>query len=241
MTVLENMRQLLNKFLQGLFSSHENNPAQVAKKMLAKQETSLKRLRHSLTELIFQRKKIESQLMKLEESRLALKKDLEAAAYQDRDQLALRLMEELDVINSELEQNSSHLELIVCEIEKAKSLETDLSHQIEKSKSQLVILQSRSQALSLRKDLQDQVSQIGQQIDAIKPGLGVVEESLLKLEAELENLQEPSEKWKLEVKKMRRERTDHIRQSRLQQLKIQLRSRQLPGQLWNKEVVRQGH
>ena len=59
----------------------------------------------------------------------------------------------------------------------------------------------------------------------------------MKLESLLENLQGPNEDWKKEVMKMRKERTDHVRKARLEQLKMKMKGRQLPGRVIIPEVV----
>ncbi len=241
MNVFDRIGNFFSSFFQKLFGSTEKDPAQVAKAVISKQKRSQKRLTDSLTDLIFQRKKFEAQLKKLENKRLGMKEDLEAAAYRDRDDLALRLMEEIDLLNKEVAETSDNLQLITSEIETAKQVEIELAQQIEKSESQLAILVSRSQSVKMREDLQTQFSQIHQEISHLKPGLSVVEESILKLESRLENLQGPNEDWKKEVLKMRKDRTDHVRKSRLEQLKMQLKGRQLPGRVIIPEVVEQVH
>lgn len=237
MTLFDRLSIKISQFFQMLFGAQTVDPAEQARFMINKQRNSQKRLKSSLTELIFQRKKFEAQLQRYENQRLALKEDLDMAAYQDRDELALKLMEEMERTGKEIEETQKNLELIISEIDTAKQVEVELAQQIEKSESQLAILMSRSQSVKMREELQSQFSQIHQEINHLKPGLSVVEENIMKLEARLENLQRPGEGWKKEVLRMRKDRTDHLRKSRLEQLKMQLRSRQLPGRVVVPEIV----
>jgi phage shock protein A len=231
----------IQNFLQKIFGSMEKDPKLSARQMIQKQKRSHLRLKDSLTDLIFQRKKFEAQLTSLENKRLGMKEDIDMAAFRDRDDLAIRLMEEMDLLISEMTETKENIDLIRNEIETAKQVELELARQIEKSESQLAILHSRSQSVKMREDLQKHFTQIHQEISHLKPNLNDVEENILRLEARLENLQGPNENWKKEVVKMRKERTDHFRKARLQQLKIQLKSRQLPGKVIVPELVEQAH
>ncbi len=237
MNLFDRIGEAIGSFFRNLFGSGAQNPSRSAQAVIAKQKRSQRRLKESLTELIFQRKKFESQLEKLEAKKINMQVDLEAAANQDRDDLAIRLMEELELLGKESEETRKNLQLIVLEIDSAKEVEVELGKQIEKSESQLAILVSRSQSVQMREDLQSQFSKIHQEISHIKPGLNVVEENILRLESRLENLQGPNEDWKREVVKMRKERTDHVRQAKLHQLKLKLKGRQLPGKVIIPEIV----
>jgi len=241
MNIFDRVGQLISHVFQKLFSSHPENHQLLAQGVIRKQKVNQKRLKESLTDLIFQRKKFEAHLHKLENKRLSMKEDVEVAAYQDRDDLALRLMEELDLLASEITETAKNLDLVQSEIKTAKQVEVDLAQQIEKSQSQLAILVSRSQSVKMREELQSQFSKIHQEISHVEPGLTGVEESIMKLESRLENLQGPQDDWKKEVVKMRKDRTDHFRKARLEQLKMKLKSRQLPGRIIIPEVVNQTH
>lgn len=237
MNLFDRLGMFISSFFEKLFGPMDKDPSMLAKNVIAKQKRSQKRLKDSLTDLIFQRKKFEAQLEKLENKRLGMKEDIEVAAYQDRDDLALKLMEEMDLLVKEIEETRKNHDLIIHEIDTAKQVEIELNQQIEKSESQLAILVSRSQSVKMREDLQSQFSKIHQEISHLKPGLNVVEENILKLESRLENLQGPNEDWKKEVMKMRKERTDHFRKARLEQLKMKMKGRQLPGRVIVPEVV----
>lgn len=237
MTAVDKLLTFIRGLLGQLFSNHNADPAFMARGVIQKQKHSQKRLKESMTELIFQRKKFEAQLVKLQNNKLNLKKDLETAAYQDRDELAIKLMEEMDLVVAEINDTQKNLDLVVEEIKTAKQVEVELASQIEKSESQLAILVSRSQSVKMREELQAQFSKIHKEISNIKPGLTGIEESILHLESRLENIQEPQAEWKNEVVKMRKDRTDHLRKSRLEQMKMQLRSKKLPGRVIIPEIV----
>ncbi|MCJ8275336.1 MAG: hypothetical protein MJK18_00735, partial [Bdellovibrionales bacterium] len=84
-----NLFQRIAQYLSGMFSNNmsrteRSNQHHVARGFIEKQKRSLKRLKESKTELIFQRKKFETQLDKLQSEKLSLKEDMEAAAFQGR-------------------------------------------------------------------------------------------------------------------------------------------------------------
>ncbi len=239
MTILDQLKKMLMAFFGARGGSKD--PVTEAKRVIQQQRANQKRLKESLIDLIFQRKKFEAQLQLLENKRLGLKEDVEMAAARDRDSLALRLMEELDLLVKEIEETSKNLNLIQEEVETAKQVEVELAQQLQKSESQLSILVSRSQSVQMREELQEQFSKIHQEIGHLRPGLNGVEESILKLESRLETLRGPSDDWKKEVVKMRKERTDHFRKSRLEQLKLKMKGRQLPGRVVVPEIIPQTH
>lgn len=236
MNIFDRLTQAMGRFFSQLFgSSNENTDA---RKIVENQKNSLKRLADSLTELVFQRKKFEKRLEKLENKRINLKEDIEIAAMKDRDDLAIRLMEELDLVNSEVEETSSNLKMLTSEIETAKQVEIELGQQIKKSQAQLAVLNSRSQSVKMREDLHSQFSKIHQEFTLIQPDLSSIEENILKLESKLETLDRANPQWKQEVHQMRKERTDHMRKARLQQLKMELGRRSLPGQVIIPEIIK---
>ena len=241
MNIFDRIGKLINSFFNNLFGSNSEDYKMTAKRVIEKQRRSQKRLKESLTDLIFQRKKLETQLKKLENKKVGMKEDIEVAAYQDRDDLAIRLMEEMDLLVNEVTETAKNLTLVKSEIETAKQVETELTTQVEKAESQLAILVSRSQSVKMREELQSQFSKIHDEITHLKPGLSIVEESILKLESRLENLQGPGDDWKKEVVKMRKDRTDHFRKARLDQLKMKLKSRQLPSRIIVPEIISQTH
>jgi phage shock protein A len=237
MTLFDRLLQSLSR----LFSIHKNSgggdPVVQAQNIIVKQKKSLNRLKESLTELIFQRKKFEVQLAKMENKRLSLKRDIELAACQDRDDLALRLMEEMDRLVKDLEETRASLQWVRTEVDTAKEVEKELIVQIERSESQLAVLVSRHRAVKVRENLQEQFSKIHDEISELRPDPNGLEESILKLEARLENLQGAKQSWQKEVRRLRQQRTKHFRESRLQQLKVQLKGRQLPGAASLADVV----
>ena len=237
MNFINRLGEFLNRLFRSSYGEEQEDMVFGAKEMIAKQKRSRQKLNESLVDLIFQRKKFESQHKSLESKRQQMKLDVETAAFEDRDGLALRLMQELDLVSKEFEEAQNNLSAIVSEIETAKNVDVELQGQIERAESQMAILISRSRSVKMREDLRSQFSKIQNDLSFVKPGQSVVEESILKLESRLENLKDSGEDWKKEVAKMRKERTDHIRVARLQQLKMKLKSKQLPGKIRIPEVV----
>ena len=189
------------------------------------------KLKENMAELIFQRKKFEKRLEDLSGEKVLLEQDLETAAYQDRDDLAMKLMERLEQVSADVYDATNNLNLIKEEIETAKTVETELKSQIEKSESQIAVLISRMESVKLREQLQTHFSRLHSEITQMKPGFSQIEEQIMKLESKLETIQEPKVYWKSEVKEMRAQRRDHRRQAKLVEFKQKLKRKQLPGRV----------
>lgn len=214
------------------------NDQEKARFAIRQQEMNLKRLKQNLTELIFQRKKFEKQLEAKQIQHTNLKRDLELAAMQDRDDLALHIMEELEIVGSEVVGTEKNLEMVRSEIENAQRVQKQLAQQIEKSHSQLAILISRSESVAMRESLQAHFSKIQDQIENSQPGVSQIEESILKLEARMEGLHGEDKAWKDELRTLRKERSQNFKVAKLQQLKTQLKSRSLPGRVMVAEPIK---
>lgn len=231
----------IKRFLSGLLKAPEMSPRQQAEALIKKQKLSQKRLQESVTELIFQRKKFESLQKKLASRKFGLSQDLEMAVRQDRDEISIKLMEEMDALEIEIAENSKNLQLICDEIKTAKKVEVDLSHQLERSRSQFAILVSRSQSVKMRESMQTQFSKLHEELSHVQPGLSEIEENILHLEARLENAHGSQEQWKDEVLEMRRNREDHVRKARLAKLKQNYKSKSLPGRVLEPEIIFNSH
>lgn len=238
MNIVDRFSKAISQFFSQLFGSTSDDESGSAQRVVAQQRLGLKRLGESMTELIFQRKKFETRLKKLENRQLGLKDDLEVAALRDRDDLAIRLMEQMDLVKSEIEDVSRNLEMLRAEIENAKQVEMELGRQIKESEAQLAVLSSRSQSVKMREELHNQFSKLHRDLNHIQPDISSIEENILKLEARLETMDGNNPQWKQEVQKIRKERTDHFRMVRLSQLKTDLRGRSLPGRVVIPEIIK---
>ena len=242
MNLFQRLSQLMSGFFSNAFGRTEkNNQQHMARGFIDKQKRSQKRLKENMTELIFQRKKFEVRLNKLENEKLSLKEDMELAALQDRDELAMKIMEQLEHISNEITETHNNLTVVKNEIELAKEVEVELSQQIEKSESQLAILVSRMESVKMRENLNNHFSKLHKEISGLRPGLGEIEENILHLESRLENLQGVDGSWKGEVRKMRKERTQYSRKAKLEELKSRIKSRQLPGRVIIPNIVESVH
>lgn len=238
MNLFQKIAQMISGFFnQSVSRTTKNNQHLMARGFIEKQKRSLSRLKENKTELIYQRKKMEVRLSKLENQKLALKEDMETAAIQDRDGLALKLMEELENVTFEITETLKSLEVIKNEIEMAKEVEVELVSQIEKSESQLAILMSRMESVKMREQLQSHFSTLHKEISNLRPGLNEIEENILHLESKLETLQGSDSQWKSEVQKMRKERTQYSRQAKLVELKNRMKARQLPGRILSPSTI----
>src|SRR5687768_7616750 len=79
-----------------LGSSEARNQSIVAQGVLQAHRQHLTRVREALTNLIFQRKKLSDQLQELDQEVLELKTDIQQAARENRDELAINLIAKLE-------------------------------------------------------------------------------------------------------------------------------------------------
>lgn len=237
MNLLDRLTNAIGEFFSHFFG-RSSQPVLPAQKVITQQRRGLQRLSESLTELVFQRKKFEARLNKLKNKKLGLSEDIEVAALKDRDDLAIQLMEELDLVKQEMEETSKNLEMLISEIENAKQVEVELKRQMKESEAQLAVLASKSQSIRMREELHSQFSKLHNEFNHIQPDISGIEENILKLEARLETMDHKNPLWKQEVLQMRKERTDHFRLARLHRLKSDLRKRSLPGQVIVPEIIK---
>ena len=146
-------------------------------------------------------------------------------------------MEELELVAKEFEETTKNLNMIRDEIDTARQVKIELAQQIKKSEAQMAVLVSRSQSVKMREQLQSQFDKIHKEINHLQPGLSGIDESIMKLESKLENMQGSNQDLKKELHKMRKDRTDHLRKAKLQQLKERIKGRSLTGRTIIPEIV----
>lgn len=219
----------IKRFFQKLFAKPEKEFA--PSEFVEQQKRSLRNLRQTMTELIFQRKKLEAKMKALQTENAQLQIDAEAAAMQDRDELAMHILAQLDEIKSEMEDSQSQYSVVCSEIQQAKEMEKELEKQLEKSQSQIAILMSRMESVKVREKLQGEFSRLQKEVLGMRPGFNQIESNILRLEAKLESMQGREPKMDNELRKLRKDRDQYKRVSQLESLKSQLRRRALPAKV----------
>ena len=224
-----NLLQKFGEALRKLFFGEGKEKNLSAQEFIRMQNKNLKSLRDGLTELIYQRKCIEAELTRLRDEKVQLSEDVKVAAIQDRDELALHLMDRLEEIDRELGEKEETLSLLTQEAEQAKALESELEKKLSVAHSKLAVLEARTESLKMKEKLHHGMEQFQKEFSTSRLGVSEIEKQIFKMEAKMETLRGRSGQWSTELNKMRKERTEHQRQAKLIRLKTQLRTKQLPA------------
>ncbi len=226
----------IGKALGDIFSAPRADQIVHASRIIERQKEGREKLNKSLVQLVFHRKKIELEIKKIEEKERSLSEDLEVTALQDKDELALHVMEELELLEKQKKDLKDNLNLILSEISSLKKIEVDFDKNIKKSESQMSLLKSKTESMRLQSSLKQYLNQINEDKVYYNSDVSLVEENLLRVEAELESLNKNQEAWKDELKLLRRDRQLTNRDFKLQELKKYLKSRSLPERAFVREV-----
>ncbi|MCB0366021.1 MAG: PspA/IM30 family protein [Bdellovibrionaceae bacterium] len=186
-----------------LGSAEDRNPEAFNRGLIQDHQRQLNRLREALAELIFQRKKIEQRLNELMTEESQLKGDLQVAAAQDRDDLALELIARLEKISEEGGVLAEQKIKIDTDIQSARDTEVELARETQVLKHRLESLSSRHQFLQMRKQLKSNVEHASQLSSNATNGLGRIQERIHRLEADMEAMGETPNKYDKELSDMR--------------------------------------
>jgi|GEM_PF-4732250 len=232
-----NVFKKMSQFFSRLFSDEttgrgSKKTALDEREFVLKQKQSLSRIASTLTELIFQRKKMESQLVQLKNESLHIEEDLVTAAEQDKDSVAIYLLERQQEVQKEMQLLQTHHQKVVGEIEKTKELKVSLVSQMERSRLQFSLLKSRKEALETRQKLENDFKSVSGLHDSAQGGLQGMDEEILRLEASLESMDIADSDRQQEVRQLRRSKNEAVLQSqwvvKKAELKKTLNKRLLP-------------
>ena len=214
-----------------LGTSEARHQSLVAQGALQAHKGHLKNVREALTNLIFQRKKLQDQLQELDREVLELRTDLRQAAAENRDELALNLIARLETAQGEQTFLKTQVDVIGQDVEVARDTEKQLVKEITQADQMLGTLTSRHQALRVRKQLQSDLQSASRSI----AGNGATRlsqplaDQIHRLEAELETMQTRREGWEKDWQAMRASRAQGRHHSVLDQIKQSLRVNNLPS------------
>ena len=198
-----------------------------------RRRADLDRLREALTGIIFQRKRLEDQLHSLDTSIKEQRGDLELAARQDRDEVAINLIAATEQLEEQRSFVSRQLEALNTDIEQAKVDERNISKDIDQAEQLAGALASRHEVLEVRKRMQQDLTRVRQSISAGKLSSleAPLKSALQKLEAEAEVYNDAPDNntgWQGELRQMKSEQDRSNRLAQLTALKAQLNDRTLP-------------
>lgn len=207
------------------------------KDILASQKKQRQQLADTLTELIFRRKQLETQIESCDAKIQQWEKDLEQVALQDKDELAIQIMSELELAKKDQVFLRESFEQICEEILSARQMERELGQQMQSSKAKLSILASKGQALRLREQLMSQSELLKNQFHALEPSYSLIDEKIQKMDARLEQMQGSQKPFENELNSLRKQRHTSEQRAKLATYKKNLQSRMLPGQSIQPEIL----
>ena len=204
MSVFSRIRILWNGFWSNFMGGAENrNPEAFNRGLIEDHQRQLHRLRDALAELIFQRKKIQHRLDALMNEEAQLRQDLDMAASQDRDELALELIARVEKLAEEGRVLTEQKLKIDSDIQVARQTEKELARETHVLKQRLESLSSRHQFLQMRKQLKDNVETASQLSSGAGNGLGRIQDRIHRLEADMEAMGEKPNQHDQELADMR--------------------------------------
>jgi phage shock protein A len=220
--LFQRLRVLWLGFWSGLIGSSEaRNHSLVARGALEAHKGHLRNVRDALTNLIFQKKKLGDQLQALDAEVVELRTDVQQAAAQNRDDLALNLITRLETAQEEHAFIKTNLHTIEQDIEMARDTEKQLIKEIAQAEQMLGTLTSRHQALQVRRQLQSDLQTASRALSVA--GSAKLHQPLAdqihRLEAEIESFQARRDGWEKEWQEMRAKRSTDRHRAVLDQIK----------------------
>jgi phage shock protein A len=218
----QRLRVLWLGFWSNLIGQGEaRNHSIVAQGALQTHKGHLRNVRDALTNLIFQKKKLGDQLQALDHELVELRTDVQQAAAQNRDELAINLITRLESAQEEHEFVKTQLRTIEQDIDMARDTEKQLVKEIAQAEQMIGALTSRHQALKVRRQLQQDLQSATRAVSVA--GQAKLHQPLAdqihRLEAELESFQTRREGWEKEWQEMRAKRSSDRHHAVLDQIK----------------------
>ena len=234
MGLLQRMKILWLGFWNRALGDHEQqHPDLLAEGVLTSHRKHLQRIRRALTTLIFQRKRIGDQLAKLDAEILEIKRDLQIAAKEDRDELAVNLIAKLDTLQEQQRFLTSQLESLEEDAKHAEQTEKDLMAEISKAEMLTATLKSRHTALRVRRQMREELQHVGSNLARLTSSnaSGAIQDQIRRMEAEIESLGSKQEDWEKEWRTVRKTRMANRHRDVLDKIKRNLRTDEfaLPG------------
>ena len=206
----------------------DKNPRQVKQEVLSEFDKHLADINRAMVHLVFERKNLEESLRNTQSRKSTLEEDLKNCLYEDKDQLAEDILQELDQAKSEEKFYLSQLDAIRIELDKAKEADREMRKQAHQARHQMNLLVGKQKILRLRKQLLQRLDVTASKIEKKMPLLQKMDDQIRQLEAENEVEESLRPEAHKELEKMRTQRRKSEYYGRVQQLKRQLFQKTLP-------------
>ena len=207
-------------------SSHQSLVAQGA---LQAHRQQLARVRDAMTNLIFQRKKMQDRLTQVDREVAELKVDIQQAAREDKDELAVHLIAKLESSQEEHAFLRTQVETLEKDVGIARETEQKLAKDIAQAEQMMGSLTSRYEALRLQKRIQSDLQSVTKGLHAgqANAALAPLSDQIKKMEAEMEAFAVRRQDWEQDWEKMRASRVASRHQLALDQIKQNLNPRRI--------------
>ena len=231
MTFLNRVRILWLGFWSNLIGGSESrHKGLVAQGSLQSYKQHLGKLRDAMTNLIYQKKRMQDQLKVLQTEIYELKADIEEAVRSDADELAINLIAKVETVEEEYNFIKTQLAAVNKDIKVARETEAQLQKEISQQEQIMGSLTSRYASLKVRRELQAELQNASSVVsDSMAKVKIPIADHIRRLEAEMEVIQGKHQSWESDWQKIRSKRSESRHEEALRKIKENLRPRKLPA------------
>ena len=196
MNFFKRLKILLSGFFTSALSNQESERTKnLVEGTIIEYQKKMKKINEAVCNLIFQKKKLENKLSdnKFKMSQLSL--NIEELVKTGKDELALKLISKLDTLKDESVFVTEQVKQIDKDIQEGRKTEKQLIKKIGGSGEQLRLLGGRIEALKLRKNLQEDLNAMSNEVKEwnSENSIQKLQDQAMKLEVELEVQNEKNE------------------------------------------------
>lgn len=212
--------------------SESNHQTLVAQGALQAQRQQLHRVREAMTNLIFQKKKMQDRLTGMDREVGELKVDIQQAATEGKDELAMHLIARLETTQEEHRFLKGQVAQLEKDIIIARDSEAKLVKDIAHAEQLMGALTSRYESLRVQRKIQAELQGVTKTLIAgqTNTALGPLSDQIKKMESEMEAFATRRQDWEQDWETMRAGRAPSRHRDALEQIKQSMKQpRQLPA------------
>jgi len=208
----------LSLFIEGL---EKNNPEVVYEVAINKRVEQHQKLLKAVSGIVYLRNKLQKELEEKTQKLKEVQQQLPVAIQEGDDEVSLVLIEQKNMLTSEIERIKSELENVSKQSEEAKASLISFQAEIEKLKAEKEKMIAKRENMLAQKKIQEQLSSLS--VDDDLKALNSVRESIQKLEAEVQvNKEIASESLDSKLKSIKQKATNLSAKNELEELKKQM-------------------
>ena len=190
MSIMKRLNTLWKGLWESIASKGEENHQLLVEGTIRDYRDRQMKIRQNLTNLIFQKKRLEQKMQESGHQLKELTMNMERTVQAGKDELALKIIAKIETTKEEVGFLNQQVEKLEIDIAEASRIEKELGVKIGESGEKLRLLGSRIEALKLRKELQEDLNALGGSIRSLATDNGIqkLKDQALKLEVELETV-----------------------------------------------------